>query len=384
LELARSSAQTLRLQTEDDALHRRGQSPFENSGLRMKQDASTNCRMNGLWERKVSMLLVEVDLGDGLPRCGVYHDGKVHPVANAASTYALACRAIVDQMSLTALVNVLAKTDPVDFDALAHKGRVRLAIMHPDSSHCLVSGTGLTHLGSADARDRMHRAEAAGETLTDTMKMFRDGLKGGRPRPGSIGAEPEWFFKGDGRCLVSPRADIVSPGFARDGGDEAELVGAYIIAPSGEPVRIGWAIGNEFSDHLTERRNYLMLAHSKLRPASFGPCLLVGETPDDIVGLSRVLRNRETLWQAPFRTGSANMCHSISNLEHHHFRYEQHRRPGDLHIHFFGAAALSFEAGVTLQDGDVMELSAEGFGPPLRNKLRVEDPDLRPISVRSL
>ena len=42
----------------------------------------------------------------------------------------------------------------------------------------------------------------------------------------------------------------------------------------------------EFSDHLTERQNYLWLAHSKLRPASLGPELLVGELPLDIQGIA--------------------------------------------------------------------------------------------------
>jgi hypothetical protein len=34
---------------------------------------------------------------------------------------------------------------------------------HPDSAHVWLTGTGLTHLGSAEGRDKMHRAAAAGE-----------------------------------------------------------------------------------------------------------------------------------------------------------------------------------------------------------------------------
>ena len=43
------------------------------------------------------------------------------------------------------------------------------------------------------------------DALTDSMRMFRLGLEGGRPAPGQMGVAPEWFYKGDGRWLV-PRS----------------------------------------------------------------------------------------------------------------------------------------------------------------------------------
>ena len=91
--------------------------------------------------------------------------------------------------------------------------------------------------------------------------------------------QPEWFYKGDGSCLVAPEQGLPMPGFARDGGEEPEIAGIYMISPDGMPFRIGYALGNEFSDHVTERENYLWLAHSKLRACSVGPELLVGELP---------------------------------------------------------------------------------------------------------
>ncbi len=36
---------------------------------------------------------------------------------------------------------------------------------HPDPAHLLVTGTGLTHLGSAEGRDSMHK------DLSDTAKL---------------------------------------------------------------------------------------------------------------------------------------------------------------------------------------------------------------------
>jgi hypothetical protein len=83
-----------------------------------------------------------------------------------------------------------------------------------------------------------------------------------------------------------------------------------------------------------------------------------------------VRRGRQTLWSEEFRTGEANMCHTLANLEHHHFKYRAFRRGGDLHIHFLGAAAVSFAHGVAAEDGDVFEISAPPFVRPLRNRLR--------------
>jgi hypothetical protein len=63
------------------------------------------------------------------------------------------------------------------------------------------------------------------------------------------------------------------------------------------------------------------------------------------------------------------MSHSIANLEHHHFKYPLFRRAGDLHVHFFGTATLSFADGVTCEDGDLFEIEADPFRLPLRNRL---------------
>jgi hypothetical protein len=45
------------------------------------------------------------------------------------------------------------------------------------------------------------------------------------------------------------------------------------------------------------------------------------------------------------------------------------RRPGDLHAYFFGAAVLSYAAGVKTVPGDEFEIEAREFGKPLRNKM---------------
>jgi hypothetical protein len=154
---------------------------------------------------------------------------------------------------------------------------------HPDDAHCIVTGTGLTHLGSAEGRDKMHKANAAGQA-TDSMRMFLMGLENGKPEDGGVGAQPEWFYKGDGTCIVAPGAPLSKPCFAEDGGEEPEIAGLYLIDGAGEPRRLGFALANEFSDHVIERGNYLWLAHSKLRQAALGPELLLGDLPSDVRG----------------------------------------------------------------------------------------------------
>ncbi len=118
--------------------------------------------------------------------------------------------------------------------------------------------------------------------------------------------------------------------------------------------------GNEFSDHVTERQNYLWLAHSKLRACSVGPELLTGALPEHVGGESRLQRGGKTIWAKPFLSGEKNMSHTVANLEYHHFKYASFRRPGDVHIHFFGAATLSFADGIKTQPGDVFRDRDEG------------------------
>ncbi|NBZ88607.1 AraD1 family protein [Stagnihabitans tardus] len=281
------------------------------------------------------------------------------------STYELAMAAVTAGHSLAQEVAKRGLGEVVDLTGAAFA----LPVSHPDPAHLHLTGTGLTHLGSASARSAMHAKLAGQETLTDSMKMFQMGLEGGRPEAGAVGAQPEWFYKGNGFAAVAPGDDLVAPGFAEDGGEEPELAGIYIIGPDGKVHRIGWALGNEFSDHVTEKVNYLWLAHSKLRVASYGPEILVGELPADVRGTSRILRDGKTFWEKPFLSGDANMSHTFANLEHHHFKYDIFRQPGDLHVHFFGTATLSFADGVKTQAGDTFEIEVPAFGQPLRNSL---------------
>lgn len=317
----------------------------------------------------VTLSLVQFRSADG--RRGVAAigpDGQARALTGAGSVLEAAKSALASGQTLA---HVAARAEePVDLAAV----ELLTPIDHPDPAHLILSGTGLTHLGSAESRDEMHRAAREKPDPTDSMKMFLMGLEGGRPAPGQTGVQPEWFYKGDGGQVAAPSQPILSPAFALDGGEEAEIAGVYLIDSDGSPVRLGFALANEFSDHVTERGNYLWLAHSKLRPAALGPELLLGELPSEVRGVSRIVRGGNVLWEKPFLSGEAHMSHTIANLEHHHFKYPQFRRPGDVHVHFFGAATLSFTDGVRAEPGDVFEIEAEPFRLPARNPFALAAP----------
>lgn len=332
------------------------------------------------------MRLVQYMMVDGSRRVGrVSDDGNyLHPLENTGSVLELAEAAIAESASIASLVERRTGTASVDYDALLRDGRVLAPVDHPEPARFLVTGTGLTHTGSAAARNQMHlltHGEDAEES--DSLKIFKMGLEGGKPGVGKIGIQPEWFFKGVGTCVVPPGADLPMPAFARAGAEEAEIVGLYLNGPDGRPYRIGYALGNEYSDHVTEGENYLYLAHSKLRSCSIGPELLVGDLPEEVRGHSRILRDGAVVWEQEFLSGETHMSHSIANLEHFHFRYPMHRRAGDLHAYFFGAAVMSYASGVKTASGDEYEIQAQTFGKPLRNRM-VSVPDEGLVTVTPL
>jgi len=295
---------------------------------------------------------------------------KANVIAGIETTRELAARALAEGVSLATMAKRLGTARELDYPDLLSDHRVLTPVDHPDAAHCLVTGTGLTHLGGAAARDQMHKkTDATTGNETDSIKMFNLGLKNGKPSGKAPGVQPEWFYKGDGSTIAPPDGDIALPDFALDGGEEPEIAGIYMIAPDGTPARLGFALGNEYSDHVMERQNYLYLAHSKLRSCAVGPELRTGSLPDDLTGESRIRRDGSVIWRKPFVTGEANMSHAVANLEYHHFKYELFRRPGDIHIHFFGTATLSFADGIKTQPGDIFEIEMAEFGAPLRNRL---------------
>jgi hypothetical protein len=330
------------------------------------------------------MHLVQIENPSYGRRVALVDDSTLRLLGTHRSIYAFAIAAIETGRRLPELIHSDVSDIALDYDevyALKSGWSFLPSFDHPyEPARCLVSGTGLTHLASASNRDAMHAAA----TVTDSMKMYQLGVERGRPKPGETGAAPEWFYKGTARILRGHGAALTVDGFAEDGGEEPELAAVYVIDPDGAPRRVGMTPANEFSDHQIEKQNYLYLAHSKLRTCAIGPELILDPDFSIVNGTVTIERDGAILWTKEISTGDQRMCHSLSNIEHHHFKYEPHRRPGDAHVHFLGAGAFSFGEGIKLENGDEMVISWSGYGRALRNRIAIEKSMAQALQVAAL
>jgi hypothetical protein len=330
-------------------------------------------------------------------RVAVVEEPQLRLLSHTLSVYDLATDSInanstIEKVIRSRLTDILHDYDPI------YRGESEWSMLvpfdHPDApARCVVTGTGLTHKASAENRQSMHvvqpvgseKGDEAAPPLTDSMKMYRIGIQGGRPDPGRIGSAPEWFYKGVGTILRAHNQSLDVPNHADDGGDEAEIAGCYVIAKDGTPHRVGFVQGNEFSDHVLETKNYLYLAQSKLRHCSIGPEIVIGgDLSEEIRGHASIERNGKTIWSGPQASGEPWMCHSVANLEHHHFKHDEHRHAGDAHLHFFGADLFSFKDRLALDEGDVMVVAFIGLGRPLRNPIHLDRSEPRLVRVNPL
>ncbi len=333
-------------------------------------------------------------------RVAVVDEPLLRLLRDAESVYQIATEAIAERKKLEKVIEPRVGDDTLDYDPI-YRGESQWSLLPPfdhptEPARCFVTGTGLTHKASAQNRQSMHVAETPVSErskdsdppltpLTDSMKMYQIGIEGGRPKPGHIGAEPEWFYKGTGAILHAHNNTLDVPSHGFDGGDEAEIAGCYILDDEGIPHRVGLVQGNEFSDHILESRNYLYLASSKLRACSIGPELVIGtDLAPEIRGHASVERAGQTIWAGPLSSGEPHMSHTLANLEHHHFKHEAHRHPGDAHVHFFGADLFSFKDRLKLEDGDVMVVHFIDFGRALRNPIRIDRSAPQVVTVKPL
>lgn len=327
------------------------------------------------------MRLVQIIDNHGLRRVARVDGAKLRLIADFASVLELASSAIANSTTIEATVDAGLSADLLDYDTVQATDRLLMPVDHPDPYRMLLTGTGLTHIGSATLRSNMHGEDPAQGT-TDSAKLFRDGIARGKPADGQIGVEPEWFYKGNGLDALRSGAPLIAPFHGTTIGEEAELAGVYLIGPDGAPYRIGFVLANDVSDHAFEQRNYMYIAPSKLRPCPIGPEILIGSLPQNLLGTVRVKRGESIIWQSGFASGEMNMSHSIANLEYHHFKSASARRPGDLHLHLFGCDASSGATGILIEDGDVLEIEAPAMGRPLHNQVAFEKNQM--ISVNHL
>jgi hypothetical protein len=367
--------------------------------LKRTGSRETSSPFLSFWQVTI-MRIVQFEIPRRGRRVGVVHSGAVRDLTEAVPDW----HRVVDifrhaeregRRFEELLQEVLAAGDLPELDYAAMLNAVPgqengQPVLHPpvddvDPHHVLISGTGLTHLGSMQSRNQMHSAEkaAADQEVTDSRRIFEMGLDGGKPKEGRRGVAPEWFHKGNGANLRGHRQALSLPAFAGDGGEEAELVGCYIVDRPGTPRRLGFALGNEWSDHATERVNYLYLAPSKLRQCAVGPELVTDFDFQEVRLRCTVHRGGVLLYDSQEQfSGEKHMCHSLANCEDHHFKFAQHRLPGDVHLHYFGTGKLSYSTrDWKYQDGDKICIEAEGFSAALVNKVRAEIPGQSPVRV---
>lgn len=330
------------------------------------------------------MRLVQITHPSSGRRVALVDGSKLRLLGSHRSIYAFALASIEIGCKLQELILSDVSDFVLDYDevySLASEWTFLPSFDHPaEPARCLVSGTGLTHLASAARRDAMRESES----VTDSIRMYQLGVEHGKPAPSETGAAPEWFYKGSGSILRGHGAPLTVPNFAADGGEEPEMAAAYLIDHDGNPRRVGLTPANEFSDHKTEKQNYLYLAHSKLRPCSIGPELVLDPDFSLVHGEVTIERDAEILWKKAVSTGEQRMCHSLANIEHHHFKYGEHRRPGDAHLHFLGSDAFSFGDGIVLESGDRMVIHWTGYGRALRNPVWIDTSAVKPVSVAEL
>ena len=160
---------------------------------------------------------------------GLVQERQIRLLEGVESIYALANEAINAGTKLTALVERRLGKALLDYDSIYEgksEWRLMVPIDHPNEpARCLVSGTGLTHLGSAQNRNSMHNAKES--ELTDSMKMFKWGF-GGR----QAGGGKNW--RGAGVVLQGKRFHFagtrgkleracVCGGWRRGGGNRGRL-----------------------------------------------------------------------------------------------------------------------------------------------------------------
>ncbi len=307
-------------------------------------------------------------------------------INNFSSVYDMALAAVDSGVSLKSLIEQNLSANKLNYDEIYNgqsEWKLLPAFDNPENPmNCIVSGTGLTHKSSAMSRQVMH--QDADAKPTDSLVMYQWGVDGGNPGDGKIGVQAEWFYKGTGYTLKAHGEPLEVPAFGNDGGEEPEVAALYIIDKNGQPHRVGFATGNEFSDHVMEKKNYLYLAPSKLRQCSIGPELVIDADFNDLPGKVSVSRGNETLWEGTPATGQSNMAHSLANLEYHHFKYEGHRMPLQAHVHYLGTNAFSYSIQLQLQDKDVMTVQWEGMGRALKNPIKISNGPEKMIDIKSI
>jgi hypothetical protein len=281
--------------------------------------------------------LVQIIHPDYSRRIALVRGSELHLLSTYRTAYHFATAAIKMGAPMRELLSTDLSGIVLDYDevhALRSGWSFLPSFDHPqDLARCIVSGCANAHTGSRE----------------------------GRPDA------PPWFYKGNGAHLRAHGEALTIPGFAASGAEEAELAGVWIIAPDGNPVRVGLTPGNEFADPAMASSDPRLLSHAKLRTCSIGPELVLDPDFTDVGGLVRVERAGKRIWSREVATGEDHTQFALAEVEEHHFKYFPHRVPGDAHVHYLGGSVSSYGDGIRLEHGDHVVVEWDGYGRPLRN-----------------
>ena len=109
------------------------------------------------------------------------NDGSLHRLSGGERVIELAFMATRTGDKLEAAVSAHPSASFADDDQIAGEGHPLPLVDHPDAARCLVTLTGLTHLGSGESRDKLHSTMAPG-FATGSIRMFGIGMADGKPR----------------------------------------------------------------------------------------------------------------------------------------------------------------------------------------------------------
>ena len=108
---------------------------------------------------------------------------RIIPLQSDMNVYQMAIHCIKNGQKLEKFIADCGQDEPISYSEIVENGRLLPPIML-EPKDIVLSGTGLTHLGSGEARNNMHTKANANEALTDSIKMFNMGLEGGKPKKG--------------------------------------------------------------------------------------------------------------------------------------------------------------------------------------------------------
>ncbi|TAK71991.1 MAG: hypothetical protein EPO11_10685 [Gammaproteobacteria bacterium] len=200
----------------------------------------------------------------------------------------------------------------------------------------------------------------------------------------NIPIQGEWFYKGNGTILKTTADSLYVPPNAYSCTEEAEIVLIYVIDALSIPYRIGYTLGNDFSDPKMGKTNHAYFGQSKLRTCSIAPEIKVGEPPLELIGNVIIKRNNEYVWRSQFVTGINNMLYSLEKIESLVFQHDQFLIPGMVHYLFLGADTTSYSHGIRLMDGDIIDISSSEFTFNLINHVNFAKNSIQKINIESL